>query len=108
MISDPVLVFHFIFKTKSHIGQHMNGLENRKAVRPATAQIIHFSDARILEELQKERSDIASVYLIANLLGFVAIYLVWAAGDRAHHDVSQITVQLHGRVLRPGQAAAAK
>src|SRR5581483_3376645 len=91
-----------------HRGKQVDRFQNRKAVAAAAAQVVHLARSRAPVILEKQARDVPAMNLIANLFALVAPDRVFAAGDGADGDVSEVAVQLDRGVLRAGEAAAAE
>src|SRR5215472_11583104 len=88
MIANTIRGFISMLKLVTHRVEDVDGLQNRKAVRPASAEVIYFTAARLLVKLQKKRSDVVTVNLVAHLLRLVAVNRVRLPFDGAEHDVT--------------------
>src|SRR5713101_8331222 len=87
MISDPIRVVIRVAQRKAHLIQQVDGLEDRNAVRPSTAQIVNFATTGIAEEFQKNRRDVVAMNLVAHLLALVSVDSVFAPAHGAMDDI---------------------
>jgi hypothetical protein len=109
MITDTVFV---------HIGEGLcfageafrdfEGLEDRTGIRFAAAKVVDLALARSGDECCHESRDIERVDVVADLFAFVTKDSVFVAFEIAFYEIAEETVEFDARVVRAGEASAAR
>lgn len=109
MIADSVDLHVFHRQGAPHQSLELSDrLVHRYAVPPSAADVVDRRDAgRAVEEVE-EAAQIERVDVVADLFSLVAVDPISAPLFESLGDVGEKSVQLGGRVTRPGQTAAAK
>jgi hypothetical protein len=61
-----------------------------------------------MKKREEQSREVKAVHLVANLLSFMPMNSVQASIDSAIDDISEVTMELDGCVLRAGNAACPK
>ena len=85
-----------------------NRFEHRAIAKAATAHVVNFRDARLIDEGGKRFDQIEAVNVIAHLFALVTKDAIGPADDAAFHQVGKKAVQLRAGVRRASQTAAAE
>src|ERR1017187_10290778 len=83
-----------------------NRFEDRYTVFPPPAHVVHFSEARILNDGIHCSHNVMAVDVIPYLLAPVTVYSVYSASNGHFYQVRQEAMQFHARMPRSGQASA--
>ena len=93
VVADAVLVHigEGLFLSGEGFGD-LEGFEDRAGILFSTAEVVDLRDARGFAKLPHEAGHILAVDVIAHLLAFVAVDLVFATFEVAFHEVAEEAV----------------